>query len=103
MLPNRHPVDQLAETRAQIKALQDRESELKERVIDMLADRPQRGETQTVDGDEFQAAISLVESERLDRQAVEKALTPSKFAKCLKKASSVTVRVNPRARLEEAA
>jgi cell pole-organizing protein PopZ len=103
MMPsNRHPVDQLAEVRAQIKALQSREDDLKEQVLTRLTDNPQRGETQTVDGDDFVAAVSCVERETLDRKAVERALGV-KFAKCLKKSTSVTIRVSPRAHLDQEA
>jgi hypothetical protein len=103
MVLNRHAVDSLAEVREEIKNLQALETALKERVIALLADAPQRGETQTVAGDDYVASVSLIERETLDRQAVEKALSPKRLAACLKSSSSLTIRIAPRAQLEEAA
>lgn len=102
MTSNRHPVDELADIRTQIKALETRESVLKEAIIHLLSDPPFPGDTQRIDGDEYVASVSLIESHRLDRKEVEKALSPKRFALCLKPSVAITVRVSPRQQQEAA-
>jgi len=50
---NRHPVDQLANIRATIKAMQDRETELKEEIGQLM------GAADSLGGDEFIAKQTL--------------------------------------------
>lgn len=50
---NRHPVDQLANVRATIKALQEREAELKEEIGTLM------GNADSLGGDEFIASQKL--------------------------------------------
>lgn len=52
-MPNRHPVDQLAEIREQIKALKAREDELRNKVSAMM------GAADSLGGDEFIARQSV--------------------------------------------
>jgi hypothetical protein len=74
---NRHPVDQLAEIRAQIKALQDHEAELKEEISSLM------GSADSLGGAEF-IAIQKVSTRKgaIDTKAMEKAgIDPDKFRK----------------------
>ncbi len=48
---NRHPVDQLANVRATIKTLQEREAQLKEQIVAMM------GDDASIGGDEFIASL----------------------------------------------
>jgi hypothetical protein len=98
---NRHPVDQLAQVRAQIKELQEWEASLKEQIISSLPERPELGEMQRIDGDDFVADVSLIERETLDRKAAEK-LLGKRFPQALKTSSSITIRVSARAQQEAA-
>lgn len=52
-LTNRHPVDQLANIRATIKTLQEREAELKEEIGQLM------GDSDSLGGDEFIARQEL--------------------------------------------
>lgn len=98
---NRHPVDRLAEVRAEIKSLQAEEDQLKGHIHALLPDTPMPGETQTVTGDEHIASVAFVERETLDRKAVEAVLSKRRFEACLKKSGSLTIRVTPK--MKEAA
>lgn len=94
---NRHPIDELADVRANIKTLSEREKILKDRIIAGLKEQPKAGEPVAVLGDENVGSVSYVETERLDRKAVEKLLTKPKFQSCLKTTSGLTIRTAPRA------
>lgn len=74
---NRHPVDQLGEIRATIKALQAREDELKSKVSAMM------GPDDCLGGDEF-IAFQRVSTRKgaIDVKAMEKAgIDPNRFRK----------------------
>jgi hypothetical protein len=65
---NRHPVDELAEVRAQIKDLEEREKALKTTVSTLMGDRDSIG------GDEFIARQTLTErAGSVDTAAMKKA------------------------------
>lgn len=77
MTPNRHIVDQLADVRAEIKTLQDREKVLKAAVSKRM------GEADTLGGDEFIAIQTLTErAGSIDAKAMERAgIDPARFRK----------------------
>lgn len=103
MTTNRHPVDELADVRASIKTLEERESVLKEQIIDGLLERLTDGETQTVVGDEHSASVSISTRETLDRAKVAVLLSKPKLQSCLKSSTAITVRVSALDRQREAA
>lgn len=74
---NRHPVDQLANIRATIKTLEEREKELKEQISVMM------GGADSLGGDEFIALQKLsTRKGAIDTKAMEKAgLDPDTFRK----------------------
>jgi uncharacterized protein (UPF0335 family) len=76
-LTNRHPVDELAEVRAKIKFLGERESELKETISKMM------GGADSLGGDEFIARQMLSERKgSLDEKAMKAAgIDTDKFRK----------------------
>jgi hypothetical protein len=76
-LTNRHPVDELAEVRAKIKNLQDRESDLKETISKMM------GGADSLGGEEFIARQMLSERKgSLDEKAMKAAgIDTDKFRK----------------------
>lgn len=73
---NRHPADELADVRASIAKLQDREKELREILI---ADPAKR------DGDEFTVRVSTATQSSVDREAIEKAMGKGWLDKFLNK------------------
>lgn len=89
--PNRHIVDQLADTRASIKELQARESELKAAVSKQMGDRDSLG------GDQFIARQTLSErAGSIDTKAMQAAgIDPDAFRKPA--SAYVTIRVEERA------
>jgi hypothetical protein len=62
MMRNRHPVDELADVRAELKTLQAREVELRTALLEEGADRK---------GVSFVARVSVFRQERLDLEAVK--------------------------------
>lgn len=89
---NRHPVDQLAEVREQIRTLQDREKEIRDRILanpDDLA------------GDEFAARITTSDTATLDRKAIEKAMGEAWLAGFLKRSSVTRITVAERVSNED--
>jgi hypothetical protein len=90
---NRHIVDQLADTRAEIKVLQANEKSLKEEVGRLMGGKDSLG------GDEFIASQSISERKgALDETAIAKKLgvdTLDAFRKA--PTTVVTIRVEPRA------
>lgn len=97
---NRHPVDRLAEVRAEISKLEAEADKLKAAVV-KLAGTLVPGEATPVDGDDNIASVAFIERETLDRKAVEAVLSKRRFEACLKKSGSLTVRVTPK--MKEAA
>lgn len=92
---NRHPVDQLATVRATIKALEARESELKEQISAMM------GAADSLGGDEFIARQKLqTRKGALDEKKLEAKL--GDLAAYRKKDSTYIV-LNVEARVMEAA
>lgn len=76
-MSNRHPVDQLGDVREQIKALQERETELKEQVSAMM------GAADSLGGGEWIARQTRTTRKgAIDAKALEKAgLDPDRFRK----------------------
>lgn len=103
MTKNRHPVDELADVRGQIKSLQERESVLRDDIIKALPERLTPDESQTVYGDEHSATVSVSTRETLDRAKVAVLLSKPKLQSCLKSSTAITIRVSARDRQQEAA
>lgn len=95
-MPNRHPVDQLADVRAKIKDLQAREGELKDEIGRLMGDKDSLG------GDEYIARQSIQERKGPIDEAKLKAagLDADKFRK--PPVTSIVLRVERRAELEAA-
>jgi hypothetical protein len=74
---NQHPVDELAQIRAQIKALQERENALRSEVSLLI------GDGSAYDGDDFTAIQTLASRKGgIDEQAMRTAgINPDKFRK----------------------
>ena len=83
---NRHPVDELADIRAEIKRLETREAELK---TALAADGC------NLDGDEFEASVSRISAERVDTAALRKHLGEDGIRPFLKRSETVTLRIKP--------
>ena len=81
---NRHPVDELADIRAELKRLEAREAELKAVVM---------AEGCNLEGDEFEATVTRASAERVDTTAVRKHLGEDGIKPFLKRSETVTVRV----------
>ncbi|MGO4506025.1 hypothetical protein AB4Z51_03325 [Bradyrhizobium sp. 2TAF36] len=64
-MPNRHPVDQLADIRAEIKQLKAREDQLRAEVLDHPED---------LAGDEHEAMLVQMRTERLDVEKLKREL-----------------------------
>lgn len=103
MKANRHPIDQLADVRAEIKALTEEERRLKDEIMSSLPVKPRPDDSVTLMGDEHIAKITVAGTERLDRKEVEKRLSKPKFQECLKTSMVTTIRTTPRAQANEAA
>lgn len=95
-MPNRHPVDQLADVRAKIKDLQAREGELKDEIGRLMGDKDSLG------GDEWIARQTLQERKGgIDEKALKAAgLDADAFRK--PPVTSIVLRVERRAELEAA-
>jgi hypothetical protein len=65
MTTNRHPVDELADVRAQMHELEKRERELRKMILS--------GECDTV-GDEYEAAVVMQRRSRLDTREIKRQL-----------------------------
>jgi hypothetical protein len=92
---NRHPVDRLADVRAEIKALEDVEADLKAEIGKLM------GTSDALGGDEF-IAYQRLEARRgsLDAKKIEAAgLDPDRF----RKASTTAVVLRVERRVSEAA
>ena len=73
MTTNRHPVDELADVRAEIKNLQARESKLRETLLADDAD---------LSGGEHFARIDVTKQKRLERKLLEKRFGKEAVAEC---------------------
>ncbi|WP_028164091.1 hypothetical protein [Bradyrhizobium elkanii] len=81
---NRHPVDQLADVRAEIKTLQERETELKEGLLLEDAD---------LSGSEYYARIVPLTQHRLDRKLLEQRFGQRAVEECCKDVETVQIRL----------
>lgn len=84
---NRHPADQLADVRAQIAALKEREDTLRHDLMLPGA---------SLQGDDFVAEIATSERTSLDGPAVRKEFGDERLKRWLKTTKATTVRVKPR-------
>ncbi len=84
MIPNRHPVDELADTRAEIKALQAREAELRTALLEGGVD---------LSGDQHYARITVAKRETLDSKAAVAALGRDALARFMREQTTTTIRI----------
>ena len=94
MTQNRHPVDQLADVRAEIKNLQEREAQLRTQLLDKDAH---------LVGSDFRARVNTRKQMRLDRKLLEEKFGKTEVAKCCSEATIVTVNLSLMRAAEEAA
>lgn len=92
MTKNRHPIDELADLRAEKKKLEQREEELREKIL--------TGDWGLV-GDQFEATVSKRTQTRLDPEAVYKLLSPEQAEACQKEVQLVTIKIAAREVLED--
>lgn len=85
MMPttNRHPVDELADVREQIKKLQEQERQLRDRVLE---------ETSFI-GDEYRAEIVMHHRETLDTKAIKREFGRERLEQFLKRAEVLIVKL----------
>ena len=95
-MPNRHPVDQLADVRETIKTLQAREAELKDEIGKLM------GKADSLGGDEWIARQSLQERKGSIDEARLKAAGIDADAFRKPPVTSIVLRVERRAELEAA-
>lgn len=81
---NRHPVDELAEVRAAIKALESRESELRNRIL---------AEGASLIGDDYAAIVTHQKRNNLDRKALAMLVAPEVLDLCTTKSDVTVVKV----------
>jgi hypothetical protein len=86
MTKNRHPVDELADLRSQIKALRAREEELRRPVI----------ASGNLTGDEFEARLSRSVQERVDVPALKRELGLQALKPYLRSLACDVLRVKPK-------
>jgi hypothetical protein len=82
---NRHPADELADTRAQIRALERRETELRRIII---------GNPDQRDGEEFKASVGERPCERADLKALKRDLGLNVLRPYLRKTSATVVNLH---------
>ncbi len=90
-MSNRHLVDSLADVRAQIKALQEREAELRDALLQMAEACGPR-----IAGDEWEAEVKETQTTRLDSLLARARLGPQGYDDCCKTSLSRTVRLKLR-------
>ena len=81
---NRHAVDQLADVRAEIKALETREKELRDALLAPGAD---------LSGDEFYGRVTNAVSNRLDMALLERTVGKAVVDACKKPSTTTTLRL----------
>ncbi len=90
-MTNRHSVDQLADVRAQIKALQEREAELRDALLQMAeACGPK------IAGDEWEAEVKETQTTRLDAGLARLKLGPEIYDSLCKTSTQRSVRLKLR-------
>lgn len=85
MTTNRHPVDELADVREQIKKLQEREWQLRDMIL--------RGLCQTV-GDEYEADVVMQCRETLDTKEIKRQLGRERLAQFMRTTEVVLVKLS---------
>jgi hypothetical protein len=86
-MPNRHPVDQLADVRAEIKVLKQREEALREEVLAHPDD---------LVGDDNEALLCETKVERLDLETMRRELGMLFLRPFLREQTVTSVRFKPR-------
>lgn len=94
MTTNRHPIDELADVRAELKRLKAREAELRDVIL--------AGGCELV-GDQFEASVRETKSERIDVEALRREMGTKALAPYMRESTTCTIRVVERQVLEEAA
>jgi hypothetical protein len=88
-MENRHPVDELAEIRAERRRLAERENALRARLLMAGAD---------LEGDEYRASICEFERGELDRDALERSFGKAAVAVCVRTTRYKIISLSKRAR-----
>jgi hypothetical protein len=88
-MQNRHPVDELAEIRAEKRRLSERENALRIRLLMTGAD---------LVGDEHLAQVLDFEREELDRDALEQRFGKTAVAACVNRVNHKIISLSKRAR-----
>jgi hypothetical protein len=92
-MQNRHPVDQLADVRAEIKRLEATEADLRRSLLVEGAD---------LEGEEFRGSVNVSSQNRLNREMLEKRFGSEAVAECCIPIEVVYLRVIARTRLRMA-
>lgn len=90
---NRHPVDELADVRAEVKRLQLREAELRKLIL---------AEECELTGDQYEAVIRRQESERIDVDRLRRELGMERLRPFVKNAETFVIKLKLREALEDA-
>lgn len=85
-LPNRHPADELADLRAELRRLEDREANLRDMLLAEGAD---------LVGSEHVARIVASPQHRLDRELLEQRFGAAAVRACRKPVTVTMVRLEP--------
>lgn len=84
---NRHPVDELADVRAEMRRLKDREAELRQMVLTKRC---------SLVGDDFEAVVTNQHSQRLDVVAAREALGLDVLGRFMRESDVAVVKVRER-------
>lgn len=89
---NRHPVDELADVREELRKLKVREDELRAEILS--------GDHGLV-GDQFEASVRETSAERIDTGELKKRWGMDKLQPFVRTSSTTTIRVTPRQELDD--
>lgn len=92
-MSNRHPVDRLADIRAELRELKEREEQLRNEIL--------KGECELW-GDEFEACIVRAEQERISLKAIRRKMGREWIREFTESNSVVTIRLKKREALDDA-
>jgi hypothetical protein len=95
-MSNRHPVDRLADVRAEMRELKEREEKLRNEILE-----GERGECD-LSGDEFEACIVHSEQERVSIDAIRRKMGREWMKEFVRSSSIVSIRLKKREALEDA-
>jgi hypothetical protein len=91
MLPNRHPADELADVRSEIRRLEDREEELRAYLLEHPHDRK---------GVDYEALIGQQQRKRVDLRALADEIGASLLGQFTRHISVAIVKLRERERVE---